>query len=291
MNNKQVAHEWAAQQKPHAKGSHFYFEGPSIFSYGSHFEIARFIRPDLILFTSRTYSNTTARHIHLARMAIPSNVQIFEVPHVDAVLRHNALMDSSGHKENVEYFIKQMEFFVERTYRARTNTENYINSARALQISLGAYLTEFKLKKKFPDAVKATTKDLFGPEARAELKKKIERDIEQAKKRKQERQEREERENADIDARLEQWADGEDVSKEGFFRRPPRLRIEHDLVVSSHGAEVALREASLLWGRFNDGENIIGKRVGSFEIREIGADYIQIGCHKISRTDLIVLFG
>lgn len=43
MNNREVAHAWAGQQKESARGSHFFFNGPSIYSYGAHFEIARII--------------------------------------------------------------------------------------------------------------------------------------------------------------------------------------------------------------------------------------------------------
>ena len=36
MNNSMVAHLWANEMKEFANGSNFYFEGESIYSYGSH---------------------------------------------------------------------------------------------------------------------------------------------------------------------------------------------------------------------------------------------------------------
>lgn len=67
MNNREVAHLWANRSRESAKGSHFYFEGDTVYSYGPHFPIARLIKcpstgRDLVLLTSRTYSQTTSKH-------------------------------------------------------------------------------------------------------------------------------------------------------------------------------------------------------------------------------------
>lgn len=41
MNNSMVAHLWANEKKESARGSNFFFEGRSIYSYGYHFEVGR----------------------------------------------------------------------------------------------------------------------------------------------------------------------------------------------------------------------------------------------------------
>ena len=87
MNNSNVAHLWAAQGKPGAKGSNLFFEGPTMFSYGHHFPIANIVpasgkRPRVILFTSRDYSVTTAKHKSCVYHAIPGSDTVFTVPHV-----------------------------------------------------------------------------------------------------------------------------------------------------------------------------------------------------------------
>lgn len=88
MNNKQVAHLWANRSRPAATGSHFYFTGDVIYSYGPHFPIARLIRNpntglNCVLFTTRAYSNTTARHKSITRAAC-SHLQVFYVSDVMA---------------------------------------------------------------------------------------------------------------------------------------------------------------------------------------------------------------
>lgn len=61
MNNKQIAHLWANKSRESARGSHFFFEGDTIYSYGTHFPIARHYK-GAVLFTSNGYSVTTSKH-------------------------------------------------------------------------------------------------------------------------------------------------------------------------------------------------------------------------------------
>lgn len=72
MNNKQVAQAWASQERASGRGSNLYFESGVIYSYGKHFPIARIVPgPDepVVLFTTKSYSAITARHILLASIA------------------------------------------------------------------------------------------------------------------------------------------------------------------------------------------------------------------------------
>ncbi len=62
-----VAHLWANKSQDSAResGGRFYFVGDTIYSYGSHFPIARHVAHKgkaAVLFTTRSYSATTAGH-------------------------------------------------------------------------------------------------------------------------------------------------------------------------------------------------------------------------------------
>lgn len=74
MNNSQVAHIWANQSKTIAKGSNFFFNNKSIYSYGHHFEVGRLVQTEkgktIALFEPRTYSNSTSKHQSLAKNAV-----------------------------------------------------------------------------------------------------------------------------------------------------------------------------------------------------------------------------
>lgn len=69
-----VAHLWANKAQGEARNSgNFFFSGDTIYSYGYHFPIAKHMAGSQgengVLFTERTYSNTTATHIQVVRQA------------------------------------------------------------------------------------------------------------------------------------------------------------------------------------------------------------------------------
>jgi hypothetical protein len=76
VNNRQCAHAWAHQHQSEGRGSNFFFVGSTIYSYGHHFPIAT-IDGDIVYFTTKNYSNTTAHHKALARNAVSHKRIIF----------------------------------------------------------------------------------------------------------------------------------------------------------------------------------------------------------------------
>lgn len=81
----EIAHLWAhqTQQEAYKPNRSFYFDGKSIYSYGSHFEIARLVDVPhednpVVLFNDTSYSNTTSQHQYAVRNAIPSDYKKFE---------------------------------------------------------------------------------------------------------------------------------------------------------------------------------------------------------------------
>jgi len=82
LNADNVAHVWAyqSQNEAYTPNISFYFYGPTIYSYGSHFPIAKHTTnskgENKILFTTRKYSNTTAKHINKVWRSIPNRESI-----------------------------------------------------------------------------------------------------------------------------------------------------------------------------------------------------------------------
>lgn len=83
-----VAHLWANKSQDSARTpcGNFYFTGPAIYSYGSHY-VAGFHMPDVykkdgravVLLNSRSYSNTTAKHTAEVRQAIRNHGHVIFV--------------------------------------------------------------------------------------------------------------------------------------------------------------------------------------------------------------------
>lgn len=80
MNNSMVAHLWANEKKESARGSNFFFEGRSIYSYGYHFEVGRIVRnkcgKKAYLLNDKYYSSSTCKHQHCVRSAIPTGSKV-----------------------------------------------------------------------------------------------------------------------------------------------------------------------------------------------------------------------
>jgi hypothetical protein len=81
----EIPHLWAHKVQAHARNAqgNLSFDGDTIYSYGSHFPIARHVSNKsgraAILFTTRSYSVTTSGQVSAVRSAIPKNVPVFHV--------------------------------------------------------------------------------------------------------------------------------------------------------------------------------------------------------------------
>ena len=85
FDNRMVAHVWAQQNQGHGRSGNgqFYFNDTTIFSYGAHFPIAKFVTNDkdekAVLFTNRSSSVTTTQHMSYVRRAIPEGLEVIWV--------------------------------------------------------------------------------------------------------------------------------------------------------------------------------------------------------------------
>ena len=84
MNNRQVAEQWRLQTNRVKNGHSMYYEGKTIYSYGSHFPMAyitglQYGLKDIVLQNSDSYSNSTAKHLNHMRSQC-HNDAIIEIP-------------------------------------------------------------------------------------------------------------------------------------------------------------------------------------------------------------------
>lgn len=76
MNHKQVVEAWRHNTRERATGSNVYFEGRTIYSYGSHFPMAYLSGYGIVLVNSDSYSNSTSRHQSYVNGAIYNEQKI-----------------------------------------------------------------------------------------------------------------------------------------------------------------------------------------------------------------------
>jgi hypothetical protein len=295
MDNDMVAHVWAAQSQDDARNAqkNFYFEGDTIYSYGRHFPIARFVKNDrrerAVLFTTRGYSNTTSKHIHTVRGALRGlNVATFHIERPGDSAR------SSDIKRDYE---QRIDDFMEQAARARLRSEYLMDHAQALATEANQCAEFFGWDWRLPipelseEKIKAARKAVR--EANARRRKENEERAERYRK------EAEERAARDAVTR-EEWLRGEDVRYPqygwGDVQEDTLLRVHGDMVQTSRGAEIPVCHAKRLWpiilkhrieGTFYQ-RNGHSHHVGQFVVERIEANGdIKVGCHFIKFDQIL----
>ncbi len=108
----EIPHLWAHKVQENARNpqGNLYFDGDTIFSYGSHFPIARHVVDNptkknpkpVILLTTRSWSVTTSGHISAVRSAIPKDVPVFHVSNPALSPRESLACYVSAVEENAK---------------------------------------------------------------------------------------------------------------------------------------------------------------------------------------------
>lgn len=305
----EVAHFWANQTQADGRASSIFFDGPSIFSYGRHFEIARIVRAPykasvtkgsdargIILLTSRSYSVTTRKHKSDVMRAIDGTAyRVFVAPRVDAAGdkwtgRRERLI---RHRENVDYYLAEMETAKRKALKATTRANVYASAAMDKAAECRAYIAAFKL----PWNPRALSGMLFTDAEAAILKRRTDAAAERSAKAEERAAERERVALARAGEVLEAWRRHEPAPPETSFallyRIPIALRLDLGMetgaregVETSHGARVSLGVARRFWEALTAGRAVAGDPVGPFEVREVGAENVRIGCHVIPRAEM-----
>lgn len=138
-----VAHNWAHSlavkfKKDHTAGSLF-FEGNTIYSYGYHFPIGIIDTRNVarvVLFTTRSYSNTTSKHIACVRSACS---------HMDKVYCYDPKAAFRGnHDENIQNFESVCKGIAARLSRAN-KPSIYLDQIAEQRDMLNKYVTYFNI--------------------------------------------------------------------------------------------------------------------------------------------------
>lgn len=272
FTGQQVCHVWAQQNQPEGRNSTktVFFDGPSIYSYGRHFEMARFV-DDVVLLNCARYSVTTSKHQSWVRHAINHHT-VFEVP---SMFNHSA---------NVAYLIDQAKERYDKASRARKTTDWLLERAEFYIQQVNGYLSTFCAPVptdhlELWHALRDGT--YLDGEVQAELLRKAKEA--QAKEREADRQ-RELKRAAEERESLEKWMQGETQGYRYFTET--RLRVKDNEVQTSRGASVPLIEAKKLYRALQAKLNVQGQRIGHFTVNRIEEGNIVIGCHTIPLSEI-----
>lgn len=280
MNNSQVAHKWANGHD--AKGSNFYAENGTIYSYGPHFPIARLCEGH-ILFTTSSYSNSTSKHISLVRYAIANDATVIRIPSLRESVGTNEQMICVGLQEMLRKHAKS------RVYK------DYI----AIQIqksvaNLSLYLKTYKTKpsKETKALLKLIASGEWAKVKELDAKQQKARDKAQALRAKKQA-ELAEKLHKELIEKRDRWIAGETVEFYGTNDYGQSyLRVKDRMVQTSRGAEIPLRPAMRLFElakKCRETGQPFSEAItfDSFTLRQISAfGNVEIGCHHLEFDEM-----
>lgn len=277
-DHNSVAHAWANQTGRARKGFNMFYDGRTLYSYGSHFPIARITDVQLsdgrgvILFTSKGYSVSTAKHKSITRRAIDySRFAVFEVELVNA-------STPEAHLANYEALIGRARESLQKAKRARVYASMHTDDALNAIGDANAYSAVFGL-----DMPHLTVVELDAASAAIVERANQQRaaaELAQAKAaRERALRERE---------TLREWLCGAAVYPP--HTRVPYVRVHGDQVETTWGARVPLNDALRAWTLMKAARNERraltvtpngGLRVGDFTVSAINETGMRVGCHYI----------
>jgi hypothetical protein len=258
----EIPHLWAhrTQEEARNRQGNLYFTGDTIYSYGSHFPIARHVANDsgerAVLLTTATYSVTTSGHWSAVRSSIPSGIQVFHVPNVCRGRYSGSDLTSHDHEFNLGDYAERVEKHVITSARARSSYAKQWNHEHAVQLrdEALAYCAFFGMP--VPNIPEVPELD---SEALTSIRKR-------EAKRAAEKAEQTKRERAEAIVRQQElilkWRAGQYAGS--FYDIPVMLRIVGDEVQTSRGARFPISHA---------------KRALAFvrKVREAGQAYVRNG--------------
>lgn len=275
----ETAHAWAHQTGKQRNAGRVFYHGDTIYSYGSHFPIARHVTlPNgnpAVLFTTRGYSSSTSKHKRLVEGACR---------HLDVYY-----VERPGNLPTVDDFdarIVQATECVAKAKRARKYGDHHLAAANSHIREANRLLEAFNLDRN-PASLDTLTADMADIRERIEAANRAEREQRAAAA------EERFRRNAE---RREAWLAGGD----GYYHdRDPHtgsalLRVVGDELQTSLGASVPLSHAVRVFGkvyqcRLNrtgwvcNGHTL---HVGHFQVDRIEptGDF-HAGCHFIAWSE------
>ena len=276
-----VAHIWAQQNQQEGRTAtgNFYFNGPTLYSYGNHFIVGKFEQHNgnrCILMSTRTYSVTTSSQQAIARQAIRNTpLPVFYVPCPEEFGVANKTM-----------WDREIKALLEKAATARTKRDSIMREVADLATMANSYAAFFELP--WTVEVPALSEEFCTNIRKGNKERAL-----------QERIKRETRERAEAHIKatcVSEWLSGSrDTIPYGYRPKDALLRVRGDEVQTSHGAIVstsqALRILPIIRKCRDTSTGFIAngrtEHIGQFAVREIMSNGdMVVGCHSIKWAEI-----
>jgi hypothetical protein len=275
LTPENVAHYFANKLQENARnsGRTLFFENKIIYSYGYHFPIAKHYE-NFVLFTTRGYSNTTAKHISLVRSACSHLNKVF-APYIDG-----------SHERNFEIWKRNIETNINSMKTAR-KPEKYFSNIEQIKNEAQRYCEALKVK---------PTK---------ELKKLLNITFENAEALSKKQAEEEKKKTEIIKTKgkkifnkyLSLWRSGQSMeaireqienkdytimNKYISLNDYTYLRVYNNELETSKGIKMPVDIAKRYLNAFINNAINKGDKILNYTVNEVNKNGIKIGCHNIN---------
>ena len=269
FNNSELAHIYANQRQQHGRNSNrsFYFEGKTIYSYGGHFPIAKIVAnesgDDCMLFTYRTYSNTTAKQINIVRSATRQYKKIY------------CHTPSTNHSSNFASWLQLAEHEATKLIKAK-KPELYLNELSRLHSEVSEYAQffniEIPLNLTAVLCIKDKSENLEYMSKKAILIKEEKRQADKIQKQ-------------EFKEAINKWFKGE---TQRLYKRCniDFLRVNENRVETTQAVQIPIEIAKRLHDKIKTNTLKVGESLLSYRVDQVG-DIIKIGCHNFTRKYLL----
>lgn len=300
----EIAHLWANQAQDQARRSgtnNFYFNRDTIYSYGSHFPIAKLVGK-YVLFTTQGYSRTTSKQISTVRGSL-SQTQRENIVYVNSPEDISLYCRSNFYRsitKEVEILAKKIPAVKERIAKAH-KPEKYILDLTDLEYNVNRLESFAKDYAKSVDSL-PEDKHKDGTHYDVLSKKQLSKTIRAFRK----------------DAKLGNMAD----LKAAILKREKAARIEADklelelvtkfrnfeinhvynrsnvtylrvadkIVQTSRGIQIAFEDAKRLYAAFK-AKKLIGQKLDYHTITKVEKETVIAGCHHIPFSEIELAAG
>jgi len=262
-NPQQTAHIFATQSQIEAytPNRNLYFYDKSIFSYGSHFCIAKFIDEKTLLFTERSYSNTTAKHISCVSYA---------TSHINKIYCYNP---NGSHNDNFKYWLEKSEQLTQKLSRAN-KPEIYISQLQQIENKAKIYANYFSI------AIPETLRNVLKVTTKAEILAYMDNKAELINAEKIAKEKALKKEHTTNLKKWRKFEAGRLYQRDGF----DYLRKNNEQFETTQGVKIPLEIGLRLYKNLANVKQ--GDKFLDYTVGEVTKQFICIGCHKITFKEI-----
>lgn len=266
-SNSDLIHLFAqrTQNEARTRSGNVFFEGNTLYSYGTHFFLAEFLSEDTVLINDTSYSNSTSKHQAITRSALR---------------QYNQIYLSTWDKNKV---LSELQYLESKIKKAR-KPEIYLNEALRLINSYNESQKVHPFQSYFSDSDSEKLSGLIEFFEGLTLNDEFIAKIKERQKKERQRKEK----------YFKQFT-------KAFFSYKPYLKLKtlsnsrFDLIrlsecgkyiETSQQVKVDKLEAFSLYSQLIKGENIHGKYIDGFSIDCVSPEMVKIGCHNLRLKDI-----